>query len=72
MIYVKKLNKLVDEIFEESNKRNWTGRYLAIKAGLCPATVYNLWHYKTRRPQLRTVYQMAQAVGFDIELRKIK
>ena len=74
MSYESYLNKLIDNVFTEASKY-WTWKELAKQAGLSYATVYRLGTYKTKRPQLRTAYQLCKAVGIElptIHTRKYK
>lgn len=71
--YFKALHAVVDEIFEisfESHELSW--HQLAAEAGLAYQTVYNLGMRETRWPQFKTIYKLAKAVGFEIELVKNK
>ena len=64
--YFADLHKLVDEIFTEACEMEWTWSRLAEEAGLGYQTVDNLGMRRTKRPQFRTIYRMAEAVGFKI------
>ena len=64
MTYEKYLNKCVDELFSHASKE-YTWRELAKQAGLSYTTVYRLGTYKTKLPQLRTVFKLCKAVGIE-------
>lgn len=68
--YFKALHKMVDEIFKESVNLSWTWGRLADEAGVAYQTVDNLGSRKTQRPQWRTVYRLANAVGFDMVMKQ--
>ena len=72
MTYEKKLNELLDAIFGRSG--HLTLEQLATKADLHVSTVYKLNNRVTKLPRLKTVFQLAKAVGMSIELaaKKIK
>ena len=70
-MYEKFLNQVVDDIFNEAAKK-YTWTQLADKANLGRATVYRLGMRYTRLPQLRTIYQLAHAVGMNVTLIKKK
>ena len=67
MTYEIFLEKLTDELFERASQE-YTWPEFAKKAGLHYSTVYNLGTRKTRFPQLRTIYKLAKAVGYDVRL----
>lgn len=64
--YFADLHKLVDLIFMEACELEWTWCRLAEEAGIGYMTVDNLGMRRTKRPQYRTIYRMAHAVGFEI------
>lgn len=67
--YYRKLNLLLRQIFDawqESIPK------LAAEAGLHHDTVYKLYYRETRYPRFLTVYALAKAVGFELELKAIK
>jgi DNA-binding phage protein len=64
--YFADLHKLVDLIFMEACELEWTWSRLAEEAGIGYMTVDNLGMRRTKRPQYRTIYRMASAVGFEI------
>jgi len=68
--YQKKLNLLVDQIFDEISYYGWTLSNVADRAKLCYSTVIRLNNRMTVSPHLRTVFALAKAVGFDIQLIK--
>lgn len=67
----KTLNKLLDEIYIESDKLEWSWTQLAEESGLAVSTVYNIGTLVTRRPQFRTVARLAYAVGYRLQLIKL-
>lgn len=74
MSYAQYLNRVVDVLFKEAAK-SYTWEEWADKAGLCRTTVYNLGNRVTQRPQLRTVFLLARAIGVELpslyRLRKV-
>lgn len=64
--YFASLHKLVDLIFLEASELEWTWSRLAEVAGVGYLTVDNLGMRRTQRPQFRTIYRLAAAVGFEI------
>ena len=64
--YFADLHKLVDLIFMEACEMEWTWSRLAEEAGIGYMTVDNLGMRRTKRPQFRTIYRMAMAVGLII------
>lgn len=64
--YFADLHKLVDLIFTEACDLEWTWSRLAEEAGVGYMTVDNLGMRRTKRPQFRTIYRLAAAVGFEI------
>ena len=67
MTYEQYLEKLTDDLFEVASQ-TYTWTEFAKAAGLCYSTVYNLGTRKTLFPQLRTVYKLAKAIGYDLNL----
>lgn len=63
----RKLGKLVDEIFSQSDAQKMSWAKLARKAGLCPTTVSRLGNCVTRFPRAQTVFDLAAAAGIKIE-----
>ena len=70
MTYRQQLNRLLDEIFEASG--NMTLTDMAKAAGLCLQTVSRIDRRETKLPQLRTVLNLAHAVGMDFQLVKTR
>lgn len=68
--YFNDLHKIVDQIFMEACDLEWTWSHLAEQAGICYTTVDNLGMRRTKRPQYRTVYMLAVAVGFQISIEE--
>jgi len=64
----KALNHILDKIFVERFGLGWTNEKLATEAGLHLNTVYRLAHRITERPQFRSVYRLARAVGRTLML----
>jgi len=64
--YFADLHKLVDHIFTEACDLEWTWSRLAEEAGVAYTTVDNLGMRRTQRPQFRTIYRLAAAVGYDL------
>ena len=67
MSYKVKLNRIMDEIFRSTND---SLAEMARKSGLCYGTVLRLNDRITQLPRFKTVWSLAQAYGFDIEMVK--
>jgi len=63
------LDRLVDDLFEIASQE-FTWAELAAESRLAYTTVARLGNRQTRLPQLRTVYRLAEAVGYDLSLIK--
>lgn len=70
--YFAALNKALDDIYQASADLNWSWPVFADQAGIARSTVYKLGDRATRYPQLRTVYQLARAVGMDMVFLKAR
>jgi DNA-binding phage protein len=65
--YERKLREVVDTIFEVNRTiLGWSFNQLATEAGLAQCTVWRLAGRMTSRPQFRTVFRVAKAVGMDL------
>ena len=67
--YETALHKAIDVIFQKAAYEGMTAREIAEKAGLHYQTVRRLELYETRRPQHRTIWACALAVGAELEVR---
>jgi len=67
--YERKLDKIIDDIFEEAYKY-WTWGELAKEAGLAYGTVSRLGDRITRLPRFQTILKLAHSVGWDLEIQK--
>lgn len=70
--YLKRLNHMVDKLFDEAAKRQWTWEKIAEESGLSRNTVYNLGARVTKYPQYRTVELLAHALGGRLTFTKTK
>ena len=67
--YFKRLHRIIDEIFAEAyDAKGWTWSKLAEQAGLAYSTVANLGDRETKWPRFYTVYRLAKAVDWTLEL----
>jgi hypothetical protein len=64
--YFDTLDEILDEIFEVAYERNLSWGQIAKAAGLGYATVVNLGERWTKRPQLRTVMLIADALDMAL------
>jgi len=64
------LARIVDEIFNEAYRRDWTWSDLARFAGVCYGTVWRMGERDTRFPQALTVWKLAKAVQMSVTLTK--
>jgi transcriptional regulator with XRE-family HTH domain len=71
-MYAKVLNEFVDLIFEQAVIAGYSNEDLAKKANVAISTVYRLMYGDTKLPRLRTVFVLAQAVGLNIMITKLK
>jgi DNA-binding XRE family transcriptional regulator len=67
--YERELDVLLDQIFEEWDK-SWED--LADKADLAMSTIYNIGNRVTRIPQFKTVWKLARAIGFQLQLTRVQ
>lgn len=64
-MYTRELNKILDEIF---NSTDDTLVAMSIKSSLCYSTVLKLNDRTTKCPHFRTVWKLAKAYGFGLQL----
>ena len=69
--YFDTLDALLDELFEEAYNRGLTWSQLANGSGLGYQTVVNLGERWTKRPQLRTVMLIADALDLKFAVDKV-
>jgi len=73
-----RLYEIVDRVFDVAmsleKERSVTSRLqqLAEDANLSITTVRNLYIFKTRYPRAQTVFMLALAVGFDLNINQAK
>ena len=65
MTYEQYLDKVIDTLFSEAYER-YTWEEWAAEAGVSSTTVNRLGMRITKRPQLRTIMLLAQAVNIDL------
>lgn len=63
------LNRMLDEIFRSTND---SLAEMARQSGLCYQTVHRLDTRATKSPMFRTVWKLAQAYGYTVQLMQIK
>lgn len=68
--YYKALSILVDKLFDQAAKRQWTWEQMAEESGLASSTIHNLGARVTKHPQYRTVELLARALGGKIDFVK--
>jgi DNA-binding phage protein len=68
--FYQELNLLTDQLYKNAAGRglNWTS--LAAISGLSAACVSRLGRRKTRYPQFMTVWKIARALGYKLEIVK--
>ncbi len=67
--FFRTLHGLIDLLFSEAlTLHGLTWGQLAVKSDLAYQTVLNLGNRVTRWPQFKTIYKIARAVGYEIEL----
>lgn len=66
--YFVSLHEMADAIFQEAADMEMTWCKLASVAGLGYQTVDNLGCRRTKFPQYRTIYKLAIAVGFELNV----
>jgi transcriptional regulator with XRE-family HTH domain len=64
--YERKLNAIVDEIY--SAFQGWTLEKIAKKSKLSIPTVWRIEHRVTKLPRFKTVYLLAKAAGYQLEM----
>ena len=70
--YTASLNRILDHLFLELDDREWTQRKLAKKAKLCEVTISKLRWRRTKYPEFLTVWKIANALGFNLEVEMIR
>jgi hypothetical protein len=65
----RQLNKILDEIFHESDVRDLTLRDFAMAANLSYTTVQRINACTTYLPRFQTIEKLAHAVGMVIEVK---
>ncbi len=70
-MYKHKLKEILEQILEASIDQGYTTNGLAFEANLGRETVRRLYNCKTRFPRLKTIFNLAMAVGMDLELKRI-
>jgi hypothetical protein len=70
--YLDAREKLIDGIFHESDSLDMSLTDLAAEAGLSYQTVVRLNNYTTVEPRETTIWKLARAVGFEIEMKRVK
>lgn len=62
------LNDMINLIFIEAVKRNWSLIRLATEADVMPQTVYNLDDGTTHYPRLHTIWKLCKAVNLGVSI----
>lgn len=71
--YFASLHKIIDDIFQEAaDTYEYTWSQLASHADLAYGTVERLGERITKYPHFRTVYKLAQAVGWTLVTQALK
>lgn len=70
--YLDAREKLLDAIFQEAEANKISNNKLADMSKLCYQTVSNLDNRITMEPRESTIWKLARAVGFEIEIKRIK
>lgn len=70
--YETDLNRIVDEVFDEAYRRDWTWTDLARFAGVSHYTVWRLGERKTKAPSYVTVWKLAKAVQFRVTFERLR
>ena len=68
MTYERKLDAMLDDIFDRSDELNMSLTEMADASGLAYSTVFRINARITRLPRLKTVLDLAQAVHMDLIL----
>jgi hypothetical protein len=70
--YIKKLDKILDDIFKYADEElGWCWFELHKQSGLSYTTVCRLGRRETRLPQFRTIIVLAQTIGWEVSVQKI-
>lgn len=64
--YERKLNEIVDEIFGAF--KDWTLQEIADASKLALSTVWKIEQRYTKLPRFKTVFQLARAAGYRLEV----
>lgn len=62
--------KLAQQILRAADKRGWVFAHLAEWSGVSIATIRRLESGTTKYPRLDTIWKLAQATGYRIELEE--
>jgi len=66
------MKRLLKQIFKKADSMEMTFSELARAANLNSTTVSKLYYEKTEFPLFRTVWKLAESMGFEIELRAVQ
>lgn len=66
--WLEDLHRIIDVIFEEAYRRDWTWADLARFAGVSYYTVWRLGERDTRYPQTLTVWKLSKSVGMSVKI----
>lgn len=67
-VYYRQLHSIVDDIFQKAHDKGLTWSKLAESAGLTYQTVIRLGERETKYPQFKTIFRLAEAVGWKLSL----
>lgn len=72
MSFNQKLNLILDQLFDESLKRDWSLKDIARFSKLGYSTVLK-WNSRiVKTPRLESVFKMGRALGFEINLTHLR
>jgi hypothetical protein len=66
--YEEKLQDVLDDIYTKAQQLKMPLRAIAKKSGLCYQTVRRHSRFESRLPQMRTIFNLASAVGLDVRI----
>lgn len=68
--YWREINLLLDEVYAEADKRNWSLPRMSKEAGVSMTTVWMIYSRKTKYPHYSTVLRLVKSVGMELLLQK--
>lgn len=70
--YWASLDAMLDVIYADALRQNWTYARFAEESTLSAGTVSRIGRRRTERPQFRTILLLARAVGREVSLKEGK